>query len=222
MRILIVEDDRNLSRAVEYRLKKDGFFVECRMDGLSGLDALTSEGPFDLALLDRMLPGLEGVEILKRARASGDRTPVLLLTAMDGIEDRVTGLDAGADDYLVKPFAMDELMARVRALGRRPPGWEAPVVECGDIALDAGQFMLVCGENTATLSRREGALMEFLMRNRGRVLPRALLLDRVWADNIVEEGNLDITVHFLRKHLREIGSVAAIRTVRGVGYLLQV
>ncbi len=221
MRILLIEDDKNLSRAVEYRLKKDGFTVECRADGLSGLDAMTGEGPFDLVLLDRMLPGLEGVEILKRVRAGGDITPVLLLTAMDGIDDRVTGLDAGADDYLVKPFAMDELMARVRALGRRPPVLEAPVVVCGGLTFNTRQLSLQRGETTVSLSRREGALMETLMRNRGQVLPRDLLLDRIWAGSIVEGGNLDITVHFLRRHLREVGSEAVIRTVRGVGYRFQ-
>ena len=219
MRILLIEDDKNLTRAVEYRLKKDGFTVECRLDGCAGLDALTCEGPFDLVLLDRMLPGIEGVEILKRARSAGDQTPVLLLTAMDGIDDRVTGLDAGADDYLVKPFAMAELMARVRALSRRPPVLEAPVVACGDLTLDTSQLSLRRGEAVTLLSKREGALMERLMRNRGQVLPRALLLERVWAGSIVEDGNLDTTVHLLRRHLREVGSDARIRTVRGIGYL---
>jgi DNA-binding response OmpR family regulator len=211
MRVLLIEDDKSLSRAVEYRLKKEGLQVECRADGRSGLDAMTGEGPFDLVLLDRMLPGLEGVELLKRVRADGDRTPV-----------RVTGLDAGADDYLVKPFAMEELMARVRALSRRPPVLEPPVAACGDLTLDVWQLLLKRGEAAIPLSKREAALMACLMRNAGQLLPRSLLFDRVWAGSIVEDGNLDTTVHFLRRHLREVGSNAEIRTVRGVGYQLHI
>ena len=222
MRILLIEDDKALSMAIEYRLRKEKLEVVRRADGPSGLEAL-EEAPFDLVLLDRMLPGMEGVELLRRMRAGGDVTPVLLLTAMDGIGDRVTGLDAGADDYLVKPFAMDELMARIRALARRPPQWTPnAVVTAGDLSLDAESMLLRCGPAERELSRREGQLLAFLMRHPGQVLPRSVLMDRVWADAIVEEGNLDLYIHFLRKRLDDVGSAVRIRTARGIGYQLTV
>jgi len=222
MRILLIEDDKALSMAIEYRLRKEKLEVVRRADGLSGLEAL-EESPFDLVLLDRMLPGMEGVELLRRMRGRGDATPVLILTAMDGIGDRVTGLDAGGDDYLVKPFAMDELMARIRALARRPPQWTpVAVVTAGDLSLDSEGMVLRCGPAEQELSRREGQLLAFLMRHPGQVLPRSVLMDRVWADAIVEEGNLDLYIHFLRKKLAEAGSAVGIRTVRGIGYQLTV
>jgi len=220
MRILLIEDDKALSMAIEYRLRKEKLEVVRLADGPSGLEAL-EESPFDLVLLDRMLPGMEGVELLRRMRARGDATPVLILTAMDGIGDRVTGLDAGADDYLLKPFAMDELMARIRALARRPPQWTPnAVVAAGDLSVDAESMLLRCGVAERELSRREGQLLAFLLRHPGQVLPRSVLMDRVWADAIVEEGNLDLYIHFLRKKLAEVGSAARIRTARGIGYQL--
>jgi len=222
MRILLIEDDKALSLAIEYRLRKEKLETVRRGDGLSGLEAL-EEAPFDLVLLDRMLPGLEGVELLRRMRAKGDATPVLMLTAMDGIGDRVAGLDAGADDYLVKPFAMDELMARIRALARRPPQWTPnAVVTAGDLSLDSERMLLQCAEAERELSRREGRLLAFLMRHPGQVLPRSVLMERVWTETIVEEGNLDLYIHFLRKKLAEAGSSARIRTIRGIGYQLTV
>jgi len=222
MRILLIEDDKALSMAIEYRLRKEKLEVVRRADGPSGLEAV-EEAPFDLVLLDRMLPGMEGIEILRRMRGRGDTTPVLILTAMDGIGDRVTGLDAGGDDYLVKPFAMDELMARIRALARRPPQWTPnAVVTAGDLTLDSERMVLRRAGVERELSRREGQLLAFLMRHPGQVLPRSVLMDRVWADAIVEEGNLDLYIHFLRKKLAEAGSATGIRTVRGIGYQLTV
>ncbi len=220
MRILLVEDDRALSMAVAYRLKKEGFEVVAKADGRSGMAAAETES-FDLLLLDRMLPGLDGVSLLSALRAGGSGVPVLLLTAMDGITDRVTGLDAGADDYLVKPFAMDELMARVRALLRRQAAFcPEGAILYGDLSFDPATLTLRCHERAAELSPREARLMEFLLRNRGQVLPRGLIIDRVWSDTFVEGGNLDIHVHFLRKHLETVRSKVLIRTVRGVGYQL--
>jgi DNA-binding response OmpR family regulator len=170
-----------------------------------------------------MMPGIDGVEFMRRLRARNDATPVLMLTAMDGVNDRVAGLDAGADDYLVKPFAMDELLARIRALSRRQAAWSPrDVLLAGDIAFDIERSELKCRERQVTLSRREAGLMEFLLRNRGQVLPRSVIIDRVWSDTIVEDGNLDIYIHFLRKQLREIKSQAKIETMRGVGYKLTV
>lgn len=218
MRILIIEDDQSLLMAVQYHLKKAGLDVAVCMDGLSGLETLRAES-FDLVLLDRMLPGMDGVTLLAKIRAERNTTPVLMLTAMDGIQDRVAGLDAGADDYLVKPFAMDELLARVRALSRRKAPWTPQdTLESGDLVLHTQQMALNRGKHSVTLSKREGALMAFLMRNSGQVLPRSVILDRVWQDTIVEEGNLDIYIHFLRKHLSALDSTGIIRTVRGIGY----
>jgi DNA-binding response OmpR family regulator len=220
VRILLIEDDQALSMAIAYRLRKDQLEVDCYTNGLTGLHALL-ETPCDLVLLDRMLPGLEGVALLQRARDAGVRSPVLLLTAMDGISDRVCGLNAGADDYLVKPFAMDELMARVHALLRRPAQWMMQsLTSIGDLVLDTEQMLLSCKECSAMLSKREGQLLAFLIRNQGQVLPRNVLLDRVWGNAIVEEGNLDIYIHFLRKKLAEMKSDVSIRTIRGIGYQL--
>jgi DNA-binding response OmpR family regulator len=220
LQVLLVEDDKSLSMAVVYLLKKEGFEVTACMDGTSGLEALEA-GHFDLILLDRMLPGMDGVSILHKLRAKNDPTPVLMLTAMDGICDRVTGLDAGADDYLVKPFAMAELNARVRALLRRPQQWNPQyMLNVGDVVFDTERSTLTCESVSVTLSRTESKLMGILMRNPNQILPRDVLLDRVWGCNIVEDGNLDIYICFLRKHLDLVKSRLKIKTARGIGYQL--
>lgn len=220
MQILLVEDDKSLSMAVAYRLKKEGFEVTACLDGASGQEALAAQH-FDLILLDRMLPGMDGVSLLQKLRSKRDATPVLLLTAMDGVGDRVTGLDAGADDYLVKPFAMAELAARIRALLRRPVQWTPQdALHVGDVMFDTERSILQCGGQTATLSRTEARLLRFLMRNPDQILPRDVLLDRVWGGNIVEDGNLDIYICFLRKHLVAVQSQVKIKTARGIGYQL--
>jgi DNA-binding response OmpR family regulator len=190
------------------------------MDGSSGLEAIM-QYHFDLILLDRMLPGMDGVSLLEKIRSRRDTTPVLLLTAMDGISDRVTGLDAGADDYLVKPFAMAELTARIRALLRRPAQWNPQdTLHVGDVEFDTVCSILKCGCQTATLSRTEAKLLGFFMRNPNQILPRDVLLDRVWSGSIVEGGNLDIYICFLRKHLDTVKSQMKIKTARGIGYQL--
>ncbi len=220
MQILLVEDDKSLSMAVVYHLKKEGFEVTACLDGTSGLEALEAQH-FDLVLLDRMLPGLDGVSLLQKLRLNRDATPVLMLTAMDGIGDRVTGLDAGADDYLVKPFAMAELMARIRALLRRPVQWSPQeALHVGDVVFDTERAILKCSCETLTLSRTEAKLLGFFMRNPNQILPRDVLLDRVWGGNIVEDGNLDIYICFLRKHLVTVKSQMKIKTARGIGYQL--
>ena len=220
MRILLVEDDRALSLAIAYRLRKEKMTVDCAGDGHAGGLALT-DNLYDMVLLDRMLPGIDGISLLKRMRSQGNNVPVLMLTAMDGIQDRVIGLDSGADDYLVKPFAMDEMMARIRALSRRPTRWlPQNTITTGDLLLDTERMLLRSNGQERELSRREGQLLAFLMHNAGQVLPRGIILDRVWTDTIVEEGNLDIYIHFLRKKLEEAGSACRIQTARGIGYKL--
>ncbi len=206
--------------AVEYRLKKEGMEVVCCEDGASGLEAALT-GSFELILLDRMLPRMDGVDVLLRLRERGLQAPVLMLTAMDGVSDRVTGLDAGADDYLLKPFATEELLARIRALLRRQPQWSPrDIVTFGDARLDAERCLLTCGNQSAELSRKEARLLEVLMRNAKQVLPRDVLLERVWGNNTVVDGNLDIYIHFLRKRLADMGARIKIRTARGIGYQL--
>jgi len=220
MRILIVEDDKSLSMAVQYRLRKDGFEIVSCEDGVQGLRE-AEDRRYDLLLLDRMLPGMSGDELLKRLRAGGCETKVLMMTAMDGVADRVVGLDAGADDYLVKPFAMDELMARIRALMRRPANW-VPEGELAvaDISLDAARLSLKCKGRSEALTKREAKLLELLLLNPDQVLPRNVLFERVWDDSFVEEGNLDIYIHFLRKRLSAVRSQVRIETMRGIGYRL--
>lgn len=221
MRILLIEDDEKLCEAVAYALKKENHVVDACYEGDDGLRWMRQRA-HDLVLLDRMLPVMDGVTILKSARQEGISTPVLLVTALDGVGQRVEGLDAGADDYLVKPFAMEELLARVRAMQRRPRQWDSGgILVRGDITFIPTENTLR-GERDCKLSKRESALMEFFLQNAGQTLPRDVLLARVWGpDAPVEDGNLDSYIHFLRRRLRTVGSKLSISTVRGVGYRLE-
>lgn len=222
MRILLVEDDVKLCEAVAFALHEEGYEVDVCHDGDDGL-RWAREGAHDLILLDRMLPAMDGIAVLRRLRADGISTPVLLVTALGNIGQRVEGLDAGADDYLVKPFAVEELLARVRAMCRRPRRWESSdVTEYGDVIFDAAKKSLRGASGDCTLSKREAALLEILLKNPRQTLPRAVLLTRVWGpDAGVEDGNLDNYIHFLRRRLRSAGSRIVIQTVRGVGYRLE-
>jgi DNA-binding response OmpR family regulator len=219
MRILLVEDDERLVEALLPRLYAAGWEAEACGDGEEGW-LLAQSGAYDAIALDRMLPGLDGLGLLRRIRGAGLPVPVIFITALDAVGDRVEGLDAGADDYLTKPFAAEELLARLRALARRPRGWEDDaVLRCGDLLFDPVRRLARCGEREAALSRREGALLEELLRNPGRVLPRERLLVRVWgAEVAVEEGNLDTYIHFLRRRLRLLDSGVTIETAHAVGY----
>ena len=222
MRILMVEDDRKLCEAVCYRLEREGFTVDVCNDGDDGLRWIRQQA-HDLILLDRMLPTLSGTTVLERMRCDGITTPVLLVTALDTVPDRVQGLEAGADDYLVKPFAMEELIARIRAMGRRPRRWESTArLQVGDVSYETAQRILGGQAGECALSHREGDLMEVLLRNPGQTLPRNMLLSRVWGpDAPVEDGNLDNYIYFLRRRLRQVGSKLELRTIRGVGYRLE-
>lgn len=221
MRILLIEDDKDLCQAIRFHLEREGYTIDICHDGEHGLAWLDQQA-HDLILLDRMLPAIDGVTLLSRMRAEQNNTPVLMITALDGIGDRVAGLDAGADDYLVKPFAIEELLARVRALARRPSQWESTEhINFEDISLDLVRLELSCGASSCTLSKREAQLLEVLIRNPRQTLPRNLLFSRVWGpDAPVEEGNLDNYIHFLRRRLRSIGSNLQIKTERSVGYRL--
>ena len=223
MKILLIEDDIDISETMKFQLEKEGFQTELCHDGEEGL-YLLMEQEHDLVILDRMLPGMDGVTVLKKARQAGVATPVIFLTALGELTDRVIGLDCGADDYLVKPFAYPELFARIRCLLRRPGRWnEENLLKIGDISFDPEINSLKCGKKECTLSKREGRLLEVFVRNPGQVLPRAVLLNKVWGlESDVEEGNLDNYIHFLRRRLRSVGSQTGLKTVRGVGYTLEV
>lgn len=224
MNILMIEDDRELCTAVSFRLEQEGFSVTVCHDGEEGLYYM-QESPFDLVILDRMLPHMNGIEVLKEARSRQIKTPVLMLTALGELNDRLSGLNGGADDYMVKPFAFEELLARIRCLLRRPAVYQSSSrsVSLGDVAFVPETRTLSSHEKTCTLSSREGELMEVFLRNPGQTLPRQLLLSRVWGlEADVEEGNLDNYIHFLRRRLKAVESTLQIRTVRGVGYQLEV
>ena len=221
MYILIVEDDAELAEAERVLLEQDGHTADTAASGADGL-ALALRGGYDCILLDRMLPELDGLAVLRALRHGGVHAPVILVTAMNGVGDRVDGLDSGADDYLVKPFAMEELLARVRALARRPQQWEgARTLAVGDLDLDAAALYLKGPGSSCALSRKEAQLLECFLRNPAQVLPRELLLARVWGGAAaVEDGNLDNYVHLIRKRLQKVKSRCTIVTVRGVGFRL--
>lgn len=225
MRILLVEDDRELCAALAPALEGAGFAVDACYDGEDGLEILCrAQSVYDACLLDRMLPGLDGLSLLRRARARGVTTPVLMLTALGRVGDRVDGLDAGADDYLTKPFDNRELLARLRALTRRPTtGPGGRVYACGDLLLDLDELTLTGPKGAVVLSKRECDLLEALCRQPDHLQSRAVLLGRVWGHlAAVEEANLDSYIHFIRRRLRAVGSAVRVVTVRGSGYKLEV
>lgn len=222
MHILMIEDDVQLSEATAMQLAQEGYEVQVCADGEEGLYYL-QHGVYDLVLLDRMLPSMDGVTLLQRARQAGLTTPVLMLTALNRVGDKVDGLDAGADDYLGKPFDIRELKARVRALVRRPAGINArEEVRYGDILLDLSALTLEGGKARCTLSKKEGELLGLLIKAEGQTLPRAKLFNAVWgADADVEEAGLDSYAHFIRRRLASVSSRVTLVTVRGVGYRLE-
>lgn len=222
MRILFIEDDPDLCEVVSYSLQKEGHTVDVCHEGDDGLRWMRQRA-HDIVLLDRMLPCMDGITLLKKARKEGVVTPVLMVTALGGLEDLVEGLDHGADDYIVKPFATAELLARIRAMGRRPRRWETgETLRCGELVFDITGRTLSHGSLSCSLSKRESALLEILMKNAGKTLPRGVLLGHVWGpDAPVEEGNLENYIHFLRRRLGSVNSPFALTTVRTVGYILE-
>jgi len=222
MRLLLIEDDESLCISLSYQLRKDGFGLDICRDGEEGL-LLARQQLHDLILLDRMLPGRDGLSLLSQLRGEKIATPVIFLTAMGQISDRTQGLNAGADDYLVKPFAYEELLARIHCVLRRPRTiGEGDVLRFGDITYKPDSLSLQCGGTDLTLSRRLGDLLELFLRNPGQTLSRQVILLRVWGvETEVEDGNLDNYVYFLRRSLRKVGSSLGLATVRGVGYRLE-
>lgn len=222
MRILLVEDDKWLVNALVYQLKKENYAVDAALDGELGLE-LALANDYDLILLDRMLPKIDGVAVLKHIRSKGKKCPVLFITARDAIEDRVDGLDAGADDYLVKPFDKLEMLARIRAICRRPREMLPDEnIEFDGLTLNARAGLLAYKDLNIDLTPRETNLMELLMRHHGQVIPRETILDRVWGPlDCVEPGNIDSYIHFIRKKIQGLNAPFVIRTMRGLGYRLE-
>lgn len=219
-RILVVEDEAHLARLISQVLGEEGYVAEIEVDGRSGL-ARAMTGSFDLLIVDWMLPGLDGVKLVRGLRAADVNVPVLMLTARSQIEDRVEGLDAGADDYLSKPFAFSELLARVRALTRRarPEHSAEAVIRVGDITLDPTRHVVRRGEERIDLTAKEFALLATLLQRPGQVFTRSVLLDTVWAGTSdVYTNVVDLCVSHLRKKLDLGTETSFIRTVRGVGY----
>lgn len=222
MRILVVEDDRSLCEAIAYWLRARQYAVDECHDGAEA-DYYRREGSFDCILLDRMLPETDGISVLKKMRAEGDTTPVILITALGQLSDKLTGLDSGADDYLVKPFEFEELEARIRSVNRRHVGASADrTLRFGDLSYNPDELSLSGPGGSAILSKREGMVMETLLQNSGKTLPRETILNRVWGlDSDVELTNLDNYIHFLRKRLKTLRSAAKIANVWGVGYRME-
>ena len=219
MYILLVEDELRLAQVVRKVLEEEGHTVDVAHDGEEGL-AMAMDGSHDVVVLDVLLPGIDGFEVCRSLRANRVDTPVLLLTALDAVEDRVRGLDAGADDYLPKPFAFQEMLARLRALGRRRVQARDPdQLETGDMTLDLRRRRAARGGHTIDLSPKEFALLEFLMRNQGRVVTRTQILDHVWGYDYSPDSNLvDVYVTYLRRKIDRGHQRKLIRTVRGAGY----
>ncbi|WP_277954814.1 response regulator transcription factor [Saccharopolyspora soli] len=227
MRILVVDDDRAVRESLRRSLQFNGYQVELAADGQQALDFLASSRP-DAMVLDVMMPRLDGLEVARRLRSTGDDLPILVLTARDAVSDRVAGLDAGADDYLPKPFALEELLARLRALLRRatPPdlGLDAQpaALRFADLELDPGTREVRRGERPISLTRTEFALLELLMAHPKQVLTRSRLLEDVWGYDFPTSGNaLEVYVGYLRRKTEAEGEPRLIHTVRGVGYVLR-
>ncbi len=221
MRILVVEDERKVASFLRQGLQEEGHAVETAADGAAALDMIL-EGPgYDLVVLDVMLPKRDGFEVLKTLRQRHVQTPVLVLTARDAVSDKVVGLDLGADDYLTKPFAFDEVLARVRALLRRGAGQRTPVLRLADLALDPATRTVTRDGRRITLTTREYALLEYFLRNAGRVLTRPMIAQHVWGLDFDPESNIiDVYVGYLRRKIDGEGERRLLHTVRGAGYML--
>ena len=221
MRVLVVDDEPAVRTALERALRIEGYDVELAEDGLEALQRLAAHTP-DAVVLDVLMPNVDGLEVCRRIRAADDQTPVLMLTARDAVGDRVAGLDAGADDYLVKPFALEELHARLRALLRRVGVNDAGSLRFSDVTMDTGTREVRRGERRIDLTRTEFLLLELFLRNPRQVLTRSVIFDRVWDYDFGPRSNaLEVYVSYLRRKLEADGEPRLIQTVRGVGYALR-
>lgn len=221
MRVLLVEDEKRMAQALCEILRQEKYDVDHCADGLEGLAAIRA-GAYDLVVLDVMLPHKDGFSIAREARAKGIRTPILMLTAKSELDDTVTGLDCGADDYLTKPFRTRELLARLRALGRRSLRSADGALAFGDIELNRGASLLVCGENSVRLSEKEFRILEYLIANAGQILTREQLAVKIWGyESDAEYNNVEVYMSFARKKLNFVKARTEIKAVRGVGHELR-
>ena len=221
MRILIAEDEVGIAKALKLVLEKNRFAVDMVHNGLDALEYMLSVS-YDAVVLDIMMPGLDGLEVLKRAREKGVGTPVLFLTAKAEVEDRIAGLDAGADDYLIKPFALDELLARLRVLTRKKGSGSTNVYTLADLTVDTAARTAKRGDRTLELSAREYALLEYLIRSKGVVLSRQQIEDNLWSLDYAGGTNVvDVYISYLRKKLELPGERKLLHTVRGMGWVLK-
>jgi two-component system, OmpR family, response regulator MprA len=221
MRILVVDDEPAVRDSLERALRLDGYVVELARDGDEGLAKLREAAP-DAVVLDLLMPGMDGLAVCRAIRAAGDRTPVLVLTARDAVADRVAGLDAGADDYLVKPFALEELQARLRALLRRGNGAEAELLGHGDLQMNTLTHEVRRGERALELTRTEFELLRLFLEHPRQVLTRTQIFERVWGYDFGRSSNsLEVYVGYLRRKLEAGGEPRVLQTVRGVGYALR-
>ncbi len=223
MRILVVEDERKVASFIRQGLQEEGHTVEVANDGAAALQLLLDGPPYDLVVLDVMLPRRDGFTVLKNLRERRVETPVLVLTARDSVSDKVTGLDLGADDYLTKPFAFEEFLARVRALLRRGSGPRVPRLRLRDLTLDPATREVSRAGRRITLTPREFALLEYFLRNVGRVLTRPMIAQHVWGLDFDSETNIiDVYVGYLRRKIDGEGERPLLHTIRGAGYVLKV
>jgi DNA-binding response OmpR family regulator len=222
MRVLVVEDERKVASFIGQGLTEEGHTVDVALDGAQALDLALGGPPYDLIVLDVMLPRRDGFSVLKTLRDRRVPSSILLLTARDSVPDRVTGLDLGADDYLTKPFAFEEFLARVRALLRRGSGQRAAVLRLADLTLDPATREVTRGDRRIGLTTREYALLEYFLRNAGRVLTRPMLAEHVWGLDFDSESNIiDVYVGYLRRKIEVDGEPRLLHTVRGAGYALK-
>ena len=223
MRILLAEDEKRMAAALVALLKQEKYDVDHVEDGASALTALES-GVYDIAVLDVMMPEMNGFETARRARSAGVKTPILMLTAKSQLDDKVAGLDSGADDYLTKPFQTKELLARLRALGRRSASFQDGNLHFGDLTLDTSKATLTCeqtGQNVR-LSEKELRILEYMFSNQGQIMTREQLAVKIWGfDNEAEYNNVEVYMSFTRKKLAFVGSGVEIKAVRGLGYELR-
>ena len=221
MRLLVIEDERKIARVITESLKREKYAVDAAYDGEEGFNLADSQ-PYDLLIVDRMLPGLEGAEIVKKLRENGKNMPILFLTALSTTEDKTLGLDAGADDYLTKPFAIDELLARVRALLRRPPIQQPDILKIDDLKIDKQQQTVTRAGKNIDLTNKEYALLEYLMQHPNQILSKETLIDHVWDfDADILPNNVEAYIKNLRQKIDKPFKKQLIKTVRGFGYRIE-
>ena len=222
MRILVAEDEKSLNRVITKRLESEGYSVDSCFNGEDALDYMYV-GEFDAVIMDIMMPKLDGIEAVKRMRARGDSTPVIFLTAKDSISDRVAGLDAGAEDYLIKPFAFEELLARIRVMTRKKSGNTTNVYTVADLVLDISSRTVQRGGTQITLSAKEYDILEYLILNKGKIISREKIENHVWNFDYSGGTNIvDVYIRYLRKKLDDGFDEKLIHTVRGMGYVLKI